>query len=303
MTENHSHKTYFFYPSEILVIIYIFITGLLILFFNTDLNNYLNHLLVRVSILIVLALFFFKRINNSKLISQFRPFVPLIFLAYFYNETDYLNNLFFKNDLDWWIARLESFTVGSQPSLSFSQTVHYNWFAECMYFGYFSYYLMIIGVPLYIYFFKSKKSGVRVLSLIIGSFLIYYSLFIIFPVAGPQFYFHDILNPLPQGYLFGNAIRLIQSLGEAPTAAFPSSHVSVCSIILWLCYVYDKKILLVTVPIAILLFFSTVYLRAHYFVDVIAGIVFTPIVYKISSMLCNQLNNTYFSFFSIKTKS
>ena len=96
-----------------------------------------------------------------------------------------------------------------------------------MYFGYFSYYLLRAGILLYFYFKKETKTAEQLVFVLINSFLIYYILFIILPVAGPQFYFTDWVT-IPGGYLFGSIMKTIQANGEAPTAAFPSSPVSIC---------------------------------------------------------------------------
>lgn len=216
--------------------------------------------------------------------------MPILLLGYFYSETDYLNNLFFTEDLDPIFVNMELKIFGTQLSEYFSQVLPSNNFAELMYFGYFSYYLLIIGVPLLIYFKLGHKVAEKAIFIVINSFLIYYFVFIIFPVSGPQFYFENSAQNLPQGYIFGWFIRTLQQFGEAPTAAFPSSHVSICLMLVWICYRNLKKLLLLVIPISILLIFSTVYIKAHYAVDVIAAFIATPIVYFISNKLYSYLN-------------
>jgi membrane-associated phospholipid phosphatase len=95
---------------------------------------------------------------------------------------------------------------------------------------------------------------------------------------------------MPEGYVFGPVMHLIQKIGERPTAAFPSSHVSVCLILLWLVIKYIKRLILLVSVITIVLILSTVYLRAHYLVDVIAGVLVAPLLYLFSVRLHKVLN-------------
>ena len=62
--------------------------------------------------------------------------------------------------------------------------------------------------------------------------------------------------------------------GERPVAAFPSSHVSITVVLLLIAWCNGlRKVFWVMVPFAVLLFFSTVYIRAHYAIDALAGLV------------------------------
>jgi len=272
---------------EISITVYIGLTSILIILFNKHLNGEWSHLVVRLFVLLVIAAFIAikKEYYKDRWLQFIRLFSPLLVLGYFYSETDYLNNLFFTENLDPIFVNLEYRLFGVQWSEKFSQLVPSNFFAELMYLGYFSYYLLIIGLPLLIYFKLGSKTAEKVIFIIINSFLIYYLYFIIFPVVGPQFYFQQSAQTLPQGYIFGWLIRTIQHYGEAATAAFPSSHVSICLMLLLVCIKYLKKMLFVVLPIAILLIFSTVYIKAHYAIDVLAAFILTPIIYTVSNKL------------------
>jgi membrane-associated phospholipid phosphatase len=149
--------------------------------------------------------------------------------------------------------------------------------------GYFSYYIISLGVPLYIYFKVSNKAGEKFGFIVICSFLIYYLFFIIFPSGGPQYYFIDWPQKLPDAYIFGPVMRTIKEYGEGSTAAFPSAHVSICLILVIGSIFYARNLLKIILPVAVVLVLSTVYIRAHYVIDVIAGILIAPISYLITS--------------------
>jgi membrane-associated phospholipid phosphatase len=212
-----------------------------------------------------------------------RDFYPLILFGFFYSETDSLNNLLFP-DFDPFIATVEEYLFGGQPSLQFSVSFPQPWLAELMHFAYFSYYLIVLGVCLYIWRFNNRffPKTVFVVSV---SFYIYYLIFIAFPVAGPQFYFLPPDNSIPEGCLFGKLMHVIHQLGERPTAAFPSSHVGVALILCYLSARYARPLFKFVLLLFVLLCFSTVYLKAHYLIDVIAGFLSAPVLLVLSLWL------------------
>ncbi len=274
-------------PVEKVVVAYLMLTFALIAVFSGRLSGVFPHLAFRVLLIVMILLlpWLENLYCHSARIRAIRIFLPFLFLAFFYFETDYLNNLLFKGNLDPVFSRIEFLIFGMQPSLKFADYIHNDGFAELMYFGYFSYYCLSIGIPLYLYFTIDRRIGERFAFIIITSFVIYYLFFILVPVAGPQFYFKDYPGKIPNGFIFGSLIRIIQNNAEGQTAAFPSSHVSICLMLLWGCYRYAKKLLPYVIPVAIILLFSTVYLRAHYVIDVIAGILVTPLLWQLSSLI------------------
>jgi len=74
-------------------------------------------------------------------------------------------------------------------------------------------------------------------------------------------------------------MRLIQDLGERPAAAFPSSHVGTAVVVLCYSFYNAKKLFWYFLPVLILIFLSTVYIRAHYLIDSIAGLLTGPVLY------------------------
>lgn len=70
--------------------------------------------------------------------------------------------------------------------------------------------------------------------------------------------------------------------GERPTAAFPSSHVGVSTILMLLVWSSkNRKLLLFLLPFYVLLCLSTVYIYAHYAIDVLAGWVSALLLYAV----------------------
>lgn len=64
----------------------------------------------------------------------------------------------------------------------------------------------------------------------------------------------------------------MQGHGERPTAAFPSSHVGISTVILLASRKLSSTLTACLVPFYLLLCFSTVYIGAHYAIDALTGI-------------------------------
>lgn len=224
--------------------------------------------------------------TNYSIVLQMFPF---ILLGFFYSETALINTIFtdFK---DVWFFTMDERIFGFQPSIEFSKVFSANWFSELMCFGYISYYFIVFGIPI-LCFTSNKESLSRNVFIIITSFLIYYLIFIFLPVEGPQFYFPFPDNKLNGSGFFHFLLQIAHDLGEGTTGAFPSSHVGVAFICLILLFKYSKRWLLLFLPLTLILCLSTVYIKAHYFVDVLGGIISAPVFYVITNRLYSFYEN------------
>lgn len=221
------------------------------------------------------------------LLKLIRKIYPLFLLGYFYKETGYLNNIIFDY-FDPWFVKLEEFLWGFQPSLQFSKLFPEKWFSELMNFGYFFYYLLTLGTALAVYRYKPEKTE-KTVFIIIASFLLYYLFFSFFPVEGPQFYFPEEHAKAVDGYFFSYLVKMVQAVGETQTGAFPSSHVGMSIVFLLLNYRYARKVFwLILIPV-IVLWFATVYIKAHYLIDTLIGFPSGIFVYWLSDKLYGYL--------------
>lgn len=80
-------------------------------------------------------------------------------------------------------------------------------------------------------------------------------------------------------------MHFIQNTAEQPTGAFPSSHVGISIIILLMAKKKAPVFYKIAWPFVILLIFSTVYIKAHYAIDVIGGLLIAPFILYLSDFL------------------
>jgi membrane-associated phospholipid phosphatase len=278
------------YTAEWLTISYIVITIFYLLLFFPKVHH---RTLFFGSRLAVIAAIGFMAMLSHKLkipkLDSIRQFLPFLLLGYWYSETFYFSDLLFNNK-DLFFYNLDERLFGFQPALFFSQILPQAWFSELMYFGYFCLYIFLFGIPLWFWFYK-KEHFDRVVFVLMLSIFLYYSIFDMLPVVGPQFFFSPKDAHVPDGYLFCWLVRFLQHQGENPTGSFPSSHVGTTMVILLLTFNKARKLFWVLLPLAIILMFSTVYIKAHYVVDVLGGIVTAILFYWISNRLYDRINS------------
>jgi len=263
------------------VIVYQIITILLVGLHNPD---YFKSFAFIISRSILFSYFILRFRFRNKPFSYYINFSDTIIiyflLSVFYGETGQLNNIFFEK-IDPWLSHIDQKIFGYQPSVMFSSTFSNPIFSEIMFLGYFSYYLMPFFAFLFIWIYK-RQYFEKFSFLILSSYFFYYLIFIIIPAEGPQFYFQPPLNQIETQGAFGFIIKIIQKNGEAPTAAFPSSHIGISVIMLFLLFKYYRLLFKIYLPLAITLSFSTIYIKAHYFIDIAAGLISAPIILAIN---------------------
>ena len=272
------------------VLLYFAIIELVVIFTKPSLFLDLNFFGVRLLFLIIfLAFLFLKNKISSKIFYLAEGITIYALMTFLYKETATLNTLIFPK-IDEFISNLDQNIFNSQPSIEFSKHFNSLFFSELFYFGYFCYYLLPLVVFGVLYKFLPQKIE-EFGFILITSFLLYYFIFIIIPAEGPQFYFPFPDNTIEAQGIFGNMVKLIQKNGEVPTAAFPSSHVGISWIVIFWLYQNFRKSVKYFIPFVVLLMFSTVYIKAHYFVDVVAGFISAPIVFFLIFKFYKFLNH------------
>lgn len=277
-----------FSPLDLATILYMACTAAYMCFGPADMTLLLPHFAVRIIVLIVacsLAMLNTKYEGN-RFILFLRNLYPLLFLGFFYTETSCMKNIIFHNNLDYYFYNAEQNLWHCQPSAVFSKIMNQDWFNELMNICYFSYYI-IIGLVCVALYFSSSKKAQKGIFIVIVSFYMYYLIFAILPVVGPQYYVPDAISTIPP-HFFGKLMHNIIISYEQPTGAFPSSHVGVAFIISYISYNYIKKLFFITLPFVIGICFATVYIKAHYLVDVVAGIISAPIFIHLSKKIYDK---------------
>ena len=229
-----------------------------------------------------------------------RHFYPVLLYTAFYRETGSLNHLFIPGYLDPVFIKLDERIFGLQPSLVFMDWLPQLAISEIFYLSYFSYYVMIVGVGLAL-FFRDREKFSHYVSVVSFVFYVCYLVYIFLPVMGPRIFFHEHINDLlppalqpPMPAMFPTTVQdgpfyqimvVIYQYFEAPGAAFPSSHVAVAITTLYFSKLYLRPIRGLHGLMVVLLCLATVYCRYHYVVDVFAGVLTAAMLVPLGNTL------------------
>ena len=233
------------------------------------------------------------------LLGLLRHFYPILLYTAFYRETGLLNHIFVAGYADRFFIDLDQRLFGFQPSVVFMEWLPHLAVSELFYASYFSYYLMILGIGIILYF-RGREHFFHYVSSCSFVFYLCYLTYILLPVVGARAFwaavpdfsgqselaFYPLSFPAEvQAGVFFHVMRFIYEHFEAHGAAFPSSHVAVALCTVWFSWRYVPRIRYGHLVVVILLCLSTVYCRYHYAVDVLAGILTAAVLVPLADRL------------------
>lgn len=297
---------------EKFIFVYIAYTILLMVCFWDRQVHPIQMLVMRLEVvLLIIAMWMLYCWRPCKLTRLLRVLALMITLSWFYPDTYEVNRVL--PNLDHLFAGWEQQLFGCQPALLFSQVCPWGWFSELMCLGYVSYFPLMVTILFY-YFFRRYKEFGMASYVLISSFFVYYTIFVILPVTGPQFYYlavgtdkiaagifpnltdwflthsERMASPGWSDGLFHHLLDITHDAGERPTAAFPSSHVGVTTVIMLLAaHTRSKGLFFSMLPFFILMCFSTVYIYAHYVIDAIAGFLTGIVIYVVLRLRAKKM--------------
>ncbi len=213
-----------------------------------------------------------------------RAFYPIALYSFLYTESHLLDSMVFAQSFDAFFVRLEQSIFGCQPSRALMWRFPQRVVSEIAYFGYFTYYFMVLGVGLALYW-RSRRHYYHYLTVVSFMFYVCYFTYIVLPVMGPHgdwvrsaseevFWLLGERRIPPQATAgpFYHVMKLIYRAVEARGgAAFPSSHVAVAITTLYFTFLYWRPMRWVHLTAVVLLTISTVYCGYHYVVDILGA--------------------------------
>jgi len=257
---------------------------------------FLIHLLVRAG----------GRGRGGGVVDFLRHFYPVLLYAAFYRESGMLSQMFVPGYQDPVVILWEQALFGGQPSMQFMARLPWLPLSELFYAAYFSYYVMIAGVGLAL-FFRRREAFFHYVSVLSFVFFVCYLIYIFLPVIGPRIFSRSLggftlppaiqalvapdVLPFPHQVTRGPFFRImafIYEVFEAPGAALPSSHVAASICTVWFSFRYRLRIRYVHLVMVVLLCFSTIYCRYHYVIDVLAGLLTVAVLVPLGNWLFSR---------------
>jgi membrane-associated phospholipid phosphatase len=223
----------------------------------------------------------------SVLLNFLRETLPFAFCISIYTNMHDMVHLVNPNDVDAYLIAWDEYILGIQPALYLEQFITPN-LTDLMYFSYGMFLIYVLFFPFMLYA-KGDMTAFRETTVsIILTFYIGYIGYLIFPAVGPKFTLSHLFETSLTGSSVSDQISFImdyQISSFTRRDCFPSLHNGIILLILLFAFKYKRSFGLLFLPFAISLFISTLYLRYHYFVDMIAGYILAILMFLIGPKL------------------
>jgi len=199
-------------------------------------------------------------------------FYPLAWICAFWRELDvhgrFVSNLPYDRALIW----LDRAIFGVHVNTAWLEALPGRWFSELMHLCYFSYYPLLLIVPVLLAFAPPtalRREGVlRIATAYLACFLVY----ALWPTTGPGALHVSFPESVSDGLMF-RINHVIQDSGDSLGTAFPSSHVAGAVTLTWILWrLGHRRLGGAGIAITLGVLGATIYTQNHFAVDSLAGL-------------------------------
>ena len=234
-----------------------------------------------------------------KIILEFlRETLPFAFCISIYTNMHDMVHLVNPNDVDASLIAWDDYLLGFQPAIYLEPFITPE-LTDFMYFSYSSFLIYILLFTMYLYVKKKKVAFRETLVSVILTFYIGYVGYVIFPAVGPKFTMSHLFETSLSGTFITDRLSFLMNYEISEYTrrdCFPSLHNGVIFLILLFAFKHEKIYAYLFFPFAIALFISTLYLRYHYFVDMIAGFLLAIIIFYLGPVINNHWEKKSFEY-------
>lgn len=242
--------------------------------------------------------------KRKRSITRFLRFWYPAFMILFCFKEIYVIMISMHNVLyDEYLVAIDKWIFGGNPTEYLSQFLN-PYAVELFQIIYGLFYLMPVIYAMELYLWHRYEELKYAIFVVFLGFYLSFICYLLVPAIGPRFTIHNFLN-LPRelpGVFFAEKIRALIDFGESIPAnvsnpelyaqrdAFPSGHTIIIILITYLSHKIKSKSFYFYLPFSLLLIFSTVYLRYHYVIDLIAAIPIVLItIYTANKIYANKI--------------
>lgn len=160
---------------------------------------------------------------------------------------------------------------GREPAYDLIRQLPYPWLSAVLHLCYLSYYALIVAAPLGFWFTRRRGEAREAIFAISLCFFVCYAIFLVFPVAGPPYFWSYADNPATRIWP-ARLVHHVIAVGDAYGSAFPSSHVAVAVTATFFAFRGSRVLGWILLGPTVGIFFAVVYCQIHYGVDALAGL-------------------------------
>jgi len=266
-------------PFDHIVLLYCWIIVILTVNYARPLGDYIGVLLFHLGmIVLVILLAQYARSQDSRPVIFVRLLYPVLMMTFFYQFSGVLVSTVTPQFFDAELITMETAIFGINPTLWLDG--HLNIVVtELLSAAYFSYYFLIPGLALVLFFSRRDREIRRFMTATCITFFVSYLMFILYPVAGPRFFFAGQYQNEITGFIFRPLVQLVLDNAAFKGGAMPSSHVAEAIIVMLFAIRNYGRRAYFLIAVVIGLALGTVYGRFHYVSDVAVGTAMAFVIY------------------------
>jgi len=208
----------------------------------------------------------------TKSLSFLRAYLPFVILFAIYQILGMggdLIHMINPYDKDEPLIALDQKLFGFQASV-WAQRFINPWLTDILAFIYSLHVILPLIVAIVLYWNKKENQFENYMLGIILVNCIGMLLYFVVPASRPSYHLqYD--RPLIGGHIYQEIIGIEDQFKPVTRDAFPSLHVGLSTVVLLFAYKYSKRTFYLLLLPVLLLWFSTIYLRRHYVIDIVAG--------------------------------
>ncbi|MEK6744091.1 MAG: phosphatase PAP2 family protein [Nitrospirota bacterium] len=230
--------------------------------------------------------------DGAKWARALHAFLPVILIPVLFNSMGDLIPWIWPHYFDELLITIDfSLFGGHHPTVLLERFIR-PWLTTIMQFAYISYYPMTIVLAVVLLVKKKETVFNEAVFGIILCFYLSYIGYLLVPAVGPRFTLaHLQTRDLAASPLVIALQDTLNTLENTKTDAFPSGHTAVALMTLYYAWKFRERVLVaLLIPSVAGLIVSTVYLRYHYVIDVIAGIALTVLTVYLARPLSALLS-------------
>lgn len=209
----------------------------------------------------------------SRAVLTLQALLPILIVPVIFDSMGDIIPWVWDRTFDGLLIRADHALFGCHPTVWLERTVR-PWLTTVMQLAYISYYPLAASVGIVLLVRERWERFDEALFGIILCFYLSYLGYLLVPAVGPRFTLAHLQTADLQAGPFVQMVQdTLNRLENTKTDAFPSGHTAVALLSLWYAVrLGEKALAAVLVPVVTGLVLSTVYLRYHYVVDVLAGV-------------------------------
>ncbi len=279
--------------TDIYFIIYLLAVSILLTAFRKAVTGwYINAgmYLATSGILIVTLPYWENNPGGNRFFYLLRTAYPMFLIVVTFKQIEQNMYIVFPEYIDPWLENIDKWLFGGVlPSDRFAELIPWRWFSELMALFYMSYYAQVFGLIM-LSFFKRRHYR-HVIANITFAFYLCYLIYTIIPALGPSYAYGTLHNDLFDGYVVASFLQNVVFMGDSNGAAFPSSHCLISVLCTIMAIRYFPKLGKWYIFFNIGLILSTVYIKQHYVIDSILGVLLAPVFYLLAEKLYHSWNH------------